>query len=393
MRYTISIVEPVGAHGGNDIYDTNLLTAINACSSFKTNLYTSSVDKKLFNKNIKPYFRGSFGKKNKFIRLFFYLKGTILSLWNAKKVNSKIVHLHFFGFNQLEYINIFLAKKIFGFKVVATIHDVESFEKYAKNDTSKHNYVKFIALMDGIVVHTDYARKELLNNIGNDLILHSRIKTIYACDLDYTTLDDNQIEMKVAREKLNLPQEREIILFFGQIKKVKGLDVLLEALTDVKRKIPSVLLVIAGKVWKDNFIEYERLIEKYSLHNNVELRIGFVDNEDVPYYFNAVDAIVLPYQKIYNSGVLIRAMSFATVTIASDFGPFSEFIESAENGFLFKTGDKSALAKSVIEVLSNKVKSSHIGEKGKITIKDGFSLTEIGKQYCEFYNDILEGEK
>lgn len=389
----IAILEPIGAHGGNDIYDYNLVNSLCIQDATEATLYTCDITKPKKGYNVKLLYKSIYGNDNKFFRAIRYFKGTFISLLDAKKNKANIIHLHFFGFNSLEYTNLYMAKKIFGFTVIGTIHDVESFEKYAKNDTTKHDYRKFISLLSGIVVHTDYAKKELINNIGTKLISPKKIKTIYACDLDYTTLNNNQIEMSKAREKLNLPLDREILLFFGQIKKVKGLNILLEALAEVCIEAPEILLVIAGKVWKDDFSEYEKLIQKHSLQNNIDLRISFVANDDVPYYFNAVNAIVLPYQKIYNSGVLIRAMSFATPIIASDFGPFKEFIDNNENGFLFKTGNKKDLAVTILNALQNKDKLLHIGKKGKTTIEQKFSLIEIGQQYCEFYNEVLGEEK
>jgi glycosyltransferase involved in cell wall biosynthesis len=388
----IAIIEPVGAHGGNDTYDFNLIKALMLQTNTTATFYTCDITKLQESINMKLLYKNIFGNSNKFFRAFRYVRGTFMALINARKDKVDIIHLHFFQFNSLEYINLYLAKKVFGFTIVATIHDVESFEKYARNDTSEHNYEKFIRLIDGIVVHTDYAKAELINNIGTKLISPSKIKTIYACDLDYSTLENNQIEMNIAREKLNLPQDKKILLFFGQIKKVKGLDVLLKSLVEVRKEIPEILLVVAGKVWKDDFSEYEKLIIKYSLQNNVDLRIDFVANDDVPYYFNAVDAIVLPYQKIYNSGVLIRAMSFATPVIASNFGPFKEFLINGENGFLFKTGDAKDLANTIVNTLASNVSFRNIGQEGKRTIEKEFSLYEIGIQYREFYTEIL-GEK
>ena len=385
----IAIIEPVGAHGGNDVYDFNLIKSLNMQIAATATLYTCDVTKPKQGINVELTYKDIYGNSNKIFRAFRYFKGTFVSLMNARKTKVDIIHLHFFGFNGLEYYNLYLAKKVFGFTVIGTVHDVESFEKYAKNDTSNHNYEKFIRLMDGVVVHTDYARKELIQNVSTELISQLKIKTIYACDLDYSSLNNNQIETSEARAKLNLPLDKKILLFFGQIKKVKGLDVLLKALADIRKDIPDILLVVAGKVWKDDFSEYEKLIKKHSLQNNVDLRIDFVANDDVPYYFNAVDAIVLPYLKIYNSGVLIRALSFATPVIASDFGPFKEFLTHGDNGFLFQTGDQKSLATTVREAFTNSDKLVCVGDKGKKTIEQDFSLLEIGQQYCDFYNEIL----
>ncbi len=389
-KLKISIIEPVGKHGGNDIYDSNLVNSMNMQENLEATLYTSSVDEKLKNENIICVYNGIYGDDNKFVRLFRYLKGTFKALSDSKKRSADIIHLHFFGFNVLEYMNLYLSKKVFGFKVVGTVHDVESFEKFAKNENTKHDYEKFLNKLDGIVVHTDYAKNELLKNI-KDLNISSEIKTIYACDLDYSTLDENKIDKKEARKKLNLPEDKKIILFFGQIKTVKGLDVLLESLNIIKDEIPDVLLVVAGKVWKDDFSKYDEIIKKYNLEKYVDLRIGFVANKDVEYYFNATDIIALPYRKIYNSGVLIRAMSFATPVVASDFGPFAEFIEDGKNGYLFKTENKEDLAKKIVEALKNPM-LEEIGKKGKDVIKEKFALEKIGKDYKDFYQKVMGGE-
>ena len=387
----IAIIEPIGGHGGNDIYAFNLIRAIGKKDEYSAVLYTC--DETFINgmENVKLTFKNIYGKTNKYIRGINYLKGIFSALIDAKNNNASVIHLHFFSFSFLEYFNLFVAKKLFGFQaVVGTVHDVESFEKYAKGDLSRNNYEKFFFLLDGIVVHTEYARRELINHISSDVFDANKIRTIYACDLDYDSLNANFIEKSIAREYLKLPQERKIVLFFGQIKKVKGLDLLLNALVKVSKHDSSVLLVIAGKVWKDDYSEYTKIIEEYGFGQFVNQRIGFIDNADVPYYFNAADIIVLPYRKIYNSGVLIRAMSFGTPVVASDFGPFEEFIIDGENGYLFETGSVESLAGKLEKILTENSSFEHIALAEKKFINEHFSIAEIGKKYHDFYNFILE---
>lgn len=384
----ISIIEPIGAHGGNDIYDFNLLSSIDTSKS-KAVLYTC--DKTEKKENVKLVYKKVFGNYNKFFRAIRYIKGTIASLQDSKQNKSDVVHLHFFGFTFLEYINLLLSKVLFGFKTVATVHDVESFEEYAKNSHSKKNYNKFFKLLDGIIVHTEYAKDELSKYIDNDFYVSNFINTIYAGDLDYSSLENNSIDKKIARNKLNLPSDREVILFFGQIKKVKGLDILLKALAYIKTQKPNVLLVVAGKIWKDEFNIYQDLITEYNLEQNIDLRIGFIKTEDVKYYFSATDLIVLPYRKIYNSGVLIRAMSFATPVVASDFGPFKEFILDSQNGYLFENENERSLSQKIIFALDDVNSLKIIGLNAKKVIYRDFELKKLGMQYIEFYNKVIKG--
>jgi len=389
MEINIALIEPIGGHGGNDIYAFNIIHSIGMSENCSATLYTCDATATDGRENVKLTYKNIFGKTNKFIRGFNYMMGTIKSLRDAKKNKANIVHLHFFDFSMREYFNLFMAKKLYGFHVVGTVHDIECFEKYAKGDNSKHNYDKFFLLLDGVVVHTEYARRELLKQLSSETIGARNIQTIYACDLDYDSLDKETVEKSIARKHLNLPQERKIVLFFGQIKTVKGLDVLLEAVANVSQKDPSLLLVIAGKVWKDDFSKYERIIKENGSEPYVEQRIGFIDNEEVPYYFNAADVIALPYKKIYNSGVLIRAMSFGTPVLASNFGPFKEFIHDGENGFLFETENAESLAEKLFNVLEEETPLESVSRAETEFIKRNFSLKKIGNQYRELYQSIL----
>lgn len=387
----IAIIEPIGGHSGNDVFSYNAVQAINMIKDYYATLYTCDETDIKGRDNIIVTYKNIFGKTNKYIRAFNYIAGTIRSLIGAKKNNAKIVHLHFYHFGFLEYFNLVTTKKVFGFKVVGTVHDVESFEKYARGDTSRHNYEKFVHLLDGIAFPTEYARDELLKQISADLLKNKVVKTVYVNDVDYHRLDDNLIKNIDARKSLSLPEDKKIILFFGQIKKVKGLDILLKALSEVIKKDPSVLLVVAGKVWKDDYSEYEKIIDEYGLKQYVEQRIGFIEDEDVPYYFSAADVIVLPYRKIYNSGVLIKSMSLGTPVVASDFGPFSEFVDHGKNGFLFKAGDANGLSEQLILALSDNTDLKAISKAEKQFIKDNFSLEKIGCQYSELYNEVFKG--
>jgi D-inositol-3-phosphate glycosyltransferase len=384
----IAIIEPIGGHGGNDLYDVNLVCSISMSENCHAVLYTCEETVIDGRGNIKLTFKNIYGRKNKYSRTVNYILGTFRSLIDAQKCKATIVHLHFFGFSPLEYINVFMAKKLFGFKTVATVHDVESFETSTTSDGSKTNVDRFLQLLDGVVVHTEYARRELVKHISPNVLGTKRIKTIYACDLDYESMGNNRIEKKIARDYLGLPQNRKIILFFGQIKKVKGLEVLLEALTIAIKEEPSILLVIAGKVWKDNFANYERIIKSNGLDPYIDRRIGFISNSEVPYFFNSADVVVLPYRKIYNSGVLIRAMSFGTPVLASNFGPFKEFIEDGVNGFLFQTDNPQSLATKLKEMFDEETSLEKISQAEIEFISKYFALNEIGRQYRELYQEI-----
>jgi glycosyltransferase involved in cell wall biosynthesis len=175
-------------------------------------------------------------------------------------------------------------------------------------------------------------------------------------------------------------------LFFGQIKKVKGLDLLLKALPEVVNKHPKVLVVIAGKVWKDDYSAYRKIIEESGLQDYCIERIHYISNEEVPLYFASADLVVLPYRKIYQSGVLLMAMSYAKPVLAADLDGMREIIRDNETGFLFRQGNARALSERIQQVLQNPAEMDRIALKGYEHVRSNFSWEGIGARTAECYN-------
>lgn len=82
------MIEPVGGHGGNDIYGFNLIRSINMSDNGSAGLYTCDETKIDGMKNVKLTYKNIYGKTNKFIRAFNYAVGTFRSLIDAKKIKQ-----------------------------------------------------------------------------------------------------------------------------------------------------------------------------------------------------------------------------------------------------------------------------------------------------------------
>tara|TARA_B100001250_G_C19816616_1_gene798759 strand:+ start:3209 stop:4393 length:1185 start_codon:yes stop_codon:yes gene_type:complete len=388
-NFKIAMIEPIGGHGGNELYDNNLVNSINMQNKYECFLYTCDSNNNIQNKHIINSFKNIYGNTNKLFRGCRYIYHLIKSLIDAKQKKIHVLHIHFFGFSFIEYVTLFISKIIFKFTVTATIHDVKSVKEEANYKILNQN--KFLTLIDGIVFHTNYAKSEFLNSIKTSLLLDKPIKTIFACDLDYKKIKQKLISKEQARLDIDLPLNHNLVLFFGQIRKSKRLDVLLEAFALVLKKHKKVKLIIAGKIVNDDINKYNRLIKLLDIGDNIIFRNEFIIESDVEKFFSSADIIALPYERIYNSGVLIRAMSFGKKIIASDFGPFKEFIQNKQNGFLFETNNYSLLADLILEVLNNKEKYKYIEINSHKYINDKFSLDKLGEQYVNFYNKIIEG--
>jgi len=151
----------------------------------------------------------------------------------------------------------------------------------------------------------------------------------------------------------NTMRSGNTILFFGKVRKYKGLGVLLTALPKVLSKIECRLLVV-GEFY-DSIARYQRLIRELSIENHVQIDNRYVPNEEVPEIFERADVLVLPYLSATQSAVARIALSNKLPVIASRTGGLTEAIIENVNGLLFPPGDAEALAGKLISYFSNRL--------------------------------------
>jgi len=375
----VSIVEPVGGHGGMNYYNSGLCNAFSelGCSVF---LYTSfetkesSIDKFKVNRP----FVGIYGRASKYLRAFRYLKGLLSSLWSIRKRAGVFCHLHFFHYTYLELVTCILAR-LFGLKIVVTVHDVESF--------SAHSGVSLVGLIfrlvDQLIVHNEFSKREVLRLLAG-LGLSREISVIaHGNYLPYV----RPVERDEACSKLGLSPEKKVILFFGQIKKVKGLEVLIAAMPQILESHPDAVLLIAGKVWKDSFDEYNELIMDLGLRDFVIPHIRYIDDAMVDYYYSAADLVVLPYRRIYQSGVLLMAMSYGAATLSSRLEPMQEIVDDGVDGFLFEMGNSADLASVASKALDGSVQL--VGVQAVEKMKRAHDWKMIAQQHLEVYKKYV----
>jgi glycosyltransferase involved in cell wall biosynthesis len=151
----------------------------------------------------------------------------------------------------------------------------------------------------------------------------------------------------------NQTRSGRTILFFGMVRKYKGLDVLLRAMPKVLARMECKLL-IAGEFY-DPIDKYLELIREYGLEQYVVLDNRYIPNEEVAGIFNRVDVLVLPYLNATQSAVARIALANALPLIVSRSGGLSEIVVENVNGLLFPVGDSDALADQIISYFKNEM--------------------------------------
>jgi D-inositol-3-phosphate glycosyltransferase len=129
------------------------------------------------------------------------------------------------------------------------------------------------------------------------------------------------------------------LLFFGTVRPYKGLDVLLRALA----RVPDARLVVAGDFWEP-VERYRALAAELGVTDRVELRVGYVAEEDIPALFGAADVLVLPYR----SGTATVNVALAAVhglpVVTTDAGTLADEVQHDVDGLVVPAFDVEALA-------------------------------------------------
>lgn len=311
----------------------------------------------------------------------------IISYWKSFErvykycVDNKvdILHVQWYIFSPVDWMYHQKLRRA-GVKVVTTIHDLLPFNKKFYD---LHYHKKIYSHSDMVISQARMNEKELIDEYGV-----SKERIIYIPHGHYMEYAEKATKEE-SLNYLNLPSDRPIILFFGQIKKVKGVGVLIPAMKDVIKKHPEALCVIAGKVWHDDFSEYQALIDEHGLGNNIRTDIKFIPDDEIKYYFNAADIVALPYLQIYQSGVVLLAYAYEKPVVATTEGEFLTVVKDGETGLLVPAGDAEKLAEAINWYLENPKQAKQFAADGKADISVRLSWETIAKQTKRTYIEAV----
>ena len=381
MNRKVAIIDTLGAHGGS-FHFYAFGQAIGLVSNgVNVSLYTNNetANPKISGVKFFTFYKNIFKNNFRIISGINWILGTIFSVFHARFSGISIFHFHIFYTNFLVLFNLLFVKILFG-KVVLTVHDVSSFSNSSNSLIITNMIYK---LTDRIITHNQFSKSELVN-VNADLSSYISIVP----HGNYIPFINIQFNKEKSRKQLAIPNNRRVLLFFGMIKKVKGLEILLSALKGVVKENPDVLLVIAGKPWENDFSLYQNIIDENNLSDYILLHTKFIQQEDVEHYYCASDLVVLPYTKIYQSGVLMMTLSFERPALVSDLPPLTEIISDNENGFLFKTENMSDLTNKLNSILLDEVLMERVRFKGVEFIKKKHDWLDIGRQTLQVYQSL-----
>lgn len=161
----------------------------------------------------------------------------------------------------------------------------------------------------------------------------------------YTCYRTSETDRESARQVLGLT--RPTILFFGYVRKYKGLANLLRAMPRVLESVDADLLIV-GEFYDDRE-GYDAIVRDLGIRDHVRIVAEHVPDEDVGRYFGASDVVVLPYLSATQSGITQVAYAFGLPVISTNVGGLPEVVSDGETGYIVEPGDEEALAAAIVK--------------------------------------------
>ena len=155
------------------------------------------------------------------------------------------------------------------------------------------------------------------------------------------------VEKSTAKEKLGLNENGKYLLFFGFVRKYKGLDIMLEVMADKRIQDLGVKLIVAGEFY-DNKEEYIAQINSLNISDYVILRTDFILEDQVKDYFCASDMITQTYRTATQSGVTQIAYHFEKPMLVTNVGGLAEIVPHNKVGYVCDI-DTKQIADYIVE--------------------------------------------
>lgn len=316
-------------------------------------------------------------KKVKKIEINNYRTRSLRNLYDymllARRMNSyDIVHV------QAGSIWLHLFKKLIKTPMVCTVHDpTQHFGTPKLNKIYQDIAQKvMVSQSNKIIVHG--------NQLKNDLIDFYKRKSEDVFIIPHGEFSFyNRWDARIKDAAADNTEKK--ILFFGEVRKNKGLEYLIKAEKYISEKVHNYKIVIAGKFFdepENNYKYYESMIlnkDKFVIIDR------YIPNDEVGKLFKESTIVVLPYISASQSGILPIAFAYGKPVVATNVGSLREVLENNKAGFLVPPCNPLELANALSDLLLDDKKCHQFGEYAKKLANDTLSWDKIALKTIDVY--------
>ncbi len=186
-----------------------------------------------------------------------------------------------------------------------------------------------------------------------------------------------------ARKLLNLEVNDKVILFFGFVRAYKGLDLLIEAMSDPAIKAAGIKLVIAGEFYEAPE-PYLAQIEKLGLTDSISVYNQYIGEQEVKLYASAADFIIQPYKNATQSGVTPMAYHFLKPMLVTNVGGLADTVPHDKVGLVVEP-NVNAIAKGILQLYERG--TAHFMPH-LITEKKKYSWEQMRQSFLTLYQQL-----
>jgi glycosyltransferase involved in cell wall biosynthesis len=221
------------------------------------------------------------------------------------------------------------------------------------------------------------ARPELLKWLGNGIDI---------ARFDRRRLSDDRLD--ALSESIGIDRAEPVVGFVGRLVAEKGILDLLQAAKSVASAIPNVQFLIVGPYDEE---------KPDALRPDVAERYGVSDRcrflgmrHDMPELYALMDVLVLPSYREGFPRAPMEASAMGVTAVVTDIRGCREAVDPGVNGLLFPVGNADALARSLIELLSDDERRSRMGEAGRAMAEERFDEQKVFERVLSEYQRLLQ---
>ena len=295
-----------------------------------------------------------------------------------------VVHIqHEFGLYGkhmgISVVPLILQFRLIGIPVVTTLHTVYT------NMSKEHELITRSILINSnyVLVHEDYQLETIQNKFPSELSEKVHVIPHGAREID---------PIANAKEKLGLPPDKKIVLMIGYIRPSKNFELIVDLLPQILKAYPDVLLVIAGKIRGQEYIDYRNMLFNRISSSPVKDNIIFIRGQLPQHIFDtiisAADVVVLPYKISSQSGILAHCLAFGRPIVASS-SPGLENIIGESDGGIACSNDRE-FVDNIIKILSDEEYAKKLSENGRRYVRQKISWSIIADRHIDLYNSLID---
>jgi len=261
----------------------------------------------------------------------------------------------------------------------------------------KNKHTKVISIVDNMIPHEKRMGDQLLTKyfvktvdgfiamsekVKNDIKIFSH-KPVSISPHPIFNHFGHPITKMDARTNLGLPHEGKIILFFGYIRKYKGLDLLIQAMADDAIKKLDIHLMIVGEFYEDASA-YHHLIDSLGLQEQITLYSNYIPDDEVKNYVCSADFIIQPYKNATQSGVTPLAYHFEKPMLVTNVGGLADTVPHLKTGIVVAPETKEIAngIETLYELGENHFIPNIIEEKKK------YSWAQMTEKFLALYQQL-----